>query len=308
MDTLHYFKALADATRIKLINILLHHELSVNEIVSLMDMGQSRISRHLKILTDVGFLKCRRDGVWAFYSVSDNSPARKFIESIRYSFDRDIALKQDLVSASQLIHERQRRTINFFNTIAHDWDHLKQEILGDFELNTAILNEMSPCPTAVDLGCGTGELLFQLETIAANVIGVDSSPQMLAQARKRFANTRRPPDLRLGEIEHLPLSDGEADSAIISMVLHHIPRPDNAIIEVYRALRSGGTLIIAELDKHTNENMRKTYGDRWLGFHRHEMNQLLVNLGFIIKNTRSYKLEHALVLNIFKSEKTNKGD
>jgi len=307
METLHYFKALADATRIKLINILLHHELSVNEIVSLMDMGQSRISRHLKILTDVGFLKCRRDGVWAFYSVTGNSPARQFIDAVRYGFDGDIALKQDLANATRLIHERKKRTVNFFNTIAHDWDHLKQEILGDFKLNSAILKEMSPCPTVADLGCGTGELLFQIKTIATKVIGVDSSPQMLAQARRRFENTSCPPDLRLGEIEHLPLSDGEADCAIISMVLHHISRPDNAITEVHRTLGTGGTLIIAELDKHADENMRKTYGDRWLGFHRHEMNQLLIDLGFIIKNTQSYKLEHALVLNIYKSEKINKG-
>jgi ArsR family transcriptional regulator len=307
MDTLHYFKALADATRIKLINILRHHELSVNEIVALMGMGQSRISRHLKILTDAGFLSCRRDGVWAFYSVSRNGPARKFIDSIQYSFDQDMALAQDLVDASRLIQERGEKTIQFFDTIAHDWDHLKQEILGEFELNKAILKEIPPSTTLADLGCGTGELLFQAQTVTGKTIGVDSSPQMLAQARKRFSGVSRPPDLRLGEVEHLPLSDEEADCAIISMVLHHISRPDDALAEVHRILGPGGTLIIAELDKHSNEDLRNSYGDRWLGFHRHEMNQLLVNAGFIIKNTLSFELKQALLLNIYKSEKTNEG-
>jgi len=304
---LPYFKALADATRIRLINILRHNELSVNEIVSLMGMGQSRISRHLKILSDVGFLECRRDGVWAFYTLSGHGPARDFMESVAYIFDEDMDLEQDLAKASQLIHDRTARTIHFFNAIAPEWDHLKQEFLGGFDLNSAILSHMPSCQTAADLGCGTGELLPLIYTTASKVIGVDSSPQMLDQARKRLSAGPHQPDLRLGELEHLPLGNGEVDCAIISMVLHHLHKPGNAIAEAHRVLRSGGTLIIAELDKHTNENMRSTYGDRWLGFHGHEMNQLLVNLGFIIKTTQSYDLEQSLVLNMFTSEKTKKG-
>ena len=61
-----YFKALSDETRLRLVHILLHYELSVNELVSILDMGQSRVSRHLKILTEAGLLTSRRDGLWVF--------------------------------------------------------------------------------------------------------------------------------------------------------------------------------------------------------------------------------------------------
>ncbi len=64
------FKALSDATRLRLMHILLHYELSVNELVTILGMGQSRISRHLKILTEAGLLTSRRDGLWVFYSAS----------------------------------------------------------------------------------------------------------------------------------------------------------------------------------------------------------------------------------------------
>ena len=49
-----YFKALSDETRLRLVHILLHYELSVNELVRILGMGQSRVSRHLKILTEAG--------------------------------------------------------------------------------------------------------------------------------------------------------------------------------------------------------------------------------------------------------------
>jgi len=306
METLHYFKALADATRIRLVSTLIHHELSVNEIVALMNMGQSRISRHLKILTDAEILKCRRDGVWAFYSVSDQPYPRKFIESIQYIFEKDPALGKDLERASQMIEERNTRTRQFFNSIATDWDLLKKEILGCFDLNQAIVQEIEPCTTAVDLGCGTGELIIHLQQKAQKVIGVDSSAQMLQETRKRFSSKNGVPDLRLGELEHLPLSDGEAELVIISMVLHHISAPAIAIAEACRILKPGGTLLIADLHKHQDEVMRKTYGDRWLGFHPDEITDFLHTTGFALQSRKTYPLEQQLAINIFKSIKINK--
>ncbi len=58
--------------------------MSVNDLVSLMGMGQSRISRHLKILTDSGIVQCRRDGIWAFFSVSKAGKEKRFVDAIRF--------------------------------------------------------------------------------------------------------------------------------------------------------------------------------------------------------------------------------
>lgn len=130
MEIIDYFKALADETRIRLFNILLKHELSVNELVSLMDMGQSRISRHLKILTDSGLLQCRRDGVWAFYSVSRNGKEKEFAEAIRFLFHDESELTGDLINADRVMNDRKNKSKQFFNTIAHEWDDLQQQIMA----------------------------------------------------------------------------------------------------------------------------------------------------------------------------------
>ena len=51
-NAIRYFKALSDETRLRLAYVLDRYELSVNELVSILEMGQSRVSRHLKILTE----------------------------------------------------------------------------------------------------------------------------------------------------------------------------------------------------------------------------------------------------------------
>ncbi len=63
------FKALSDETRLRILNILLERECCVCEVMQVLDLTQSRASRHLITLTDSGFLKFRRQGLWALYSI-----------------------------------------------------------------------------------------------------------------------------------------------------------------------------------------------------------------------------------------------
>ena len=110
MMTADYFKALGDDTRLRLVNLLAHHELNVNEIVEILNMGQSRISRHLRILTDQSLLTFRRDGLWSFYSVPSQGPGAEFINAIRYLFKQEKVYPEDLVAAQQVIEKRSRET------------------------------------------------------------------------------------------------------------------------------------------------------------------------------------------------------
>ena len=80
MENIRLFKALSDPTRLRLVNILWDHELGVNDLVSILGAGQSGISRHLKILHEAGLLRCRRNGTWAFYSVSRDGIPHRFLE------------------------------------------------------------------------------------------------------------------------------------------------------------------------------------------------------------------------------------
>ena len=301
MKILNHFKALSDSTRIRVLNILLNHELNVNEIVYLMDMGQSRISRHLKTLTDAGLLECRRDGKSSFYLVPAKGPGRELIEAIRYLMDDELQLKQDLVHAENLVLARKEKAVRFFDHIASRWDRLKREILGDFDLNEAVIQAMPRSNVTVDLGCGTGELVERLQSIAEHVIGVDSSSKMIEQARNRVYPDKERVDLRLGELEHLPLKNNEADCAVVSMVLHHLSTPNRFVSEVSRVMKKNGTLVIVDFDKHNDESLRQTYGDRWLGFSKDEILSILNPNGFTMMEDRSFEIGKNLTLNLYRS-------
>ena len=282
--SLAFFKALSDETRLRLIHILLHYELSVNELVRILDMGQSRVSRHLKILTEAGLLSSRRDGLWVFYAATPVGQAHDFLQAITPFMPADAAMRADMGMAAHILAERARKTRQFFNAIAEDWDELNHEVLGDFDLPGRVAAAVpQQCRTAVDLGCGTGAVLARLLPRAGNVIGVDGSARMLEICRRRLEGEGVPESrysLRIGELDHLPLRDHEADFACINLVLHHLSDPGEGLREIRRSLTTGGHLFVADFLQHHDETMRSRYGDRWLGFDEERLQERLRQAGF----------------------------
>ena len=97
--------------------------------------------------------------------------------------------------------------------------------------------------TVLDLGCGTGRFTEGLAAcFDADVIGLDPSSKMLAQARAK----RRDPRVRyeLGRAENIPLPNESVDLIFISMVLHHFNDPSTAVRECRRVLKTGATLFL----------------------------------------------------------------
>ena len=259
-----YFKALSDETRLRLVHILLHYELSVNELVRILGMGQSRVSRHLKILTEAGLLTSRRDGLWVFYAATRCGEASDFLQAMGPFLHTDTAMREDLAMAAQILEERALKTRQFFNAIAEDWDELNREVLEDFDLPGAVLERLLPA--------------------SRSLIGVDGSARMLEMCRRRFnpvdlANENRI-SLRIGELDHLPLRDQEADFACINLVLHHLSDPGEGLREIRRSLTTGGHLFVADFLQHHDETMRSRYGDRWLGFDEERLQERLRQAGF----------------------------
>ncbi len=302
-EVLTYLKALADETRLRLMNVLSRHELSVNELVDILAMGQPRVSRHLKIMTEAGLLAKRRDGVRVYYSVAKAGRGRGFIEAVASFVDEEDVFVADLDRAEAAVAERTLATQRFFDAHAGDWDRLRTEVLGDFELAAAVSARMPDCGVAVDLGCGDGHLLPALLERAEGVIGVDSSAKMLELARRRFIGDGGRVSLRIGRLEHLPLADGEADFAVTTMVLHHLSQPLAGIKEARRALKTGGLLMVVDFDKHTNERMRVKYGDMWLGFSREEIETWLEEAGFRVRDVERFSVNEGLTVQMVMADK-----
>jgi ubiquinone/menaquinone biosynthesis C-methylase UbiE len=301
MQSLVYFKALADETRLRLLNLLLLRELNVAELMEILDMGQSRVSRHLRILSDSALIRPRKDGLWTFYAPVETAEGRRFLTAVGYLLEGE-PFASDRGRAEEAAAAGRRRKRRFFDDLAEDWEAMKRSIIGSLDLGAEIIAHLPACRTAADLGCGTGDLLPLLETRAETVIGVDSSPRMLDLAAQRLtAASSKGLELRLGEIEHLPLRDREVDWSVISMVLHHLPEPRTGLIETGRVCRRG--LILVELARHRDESLRSRFGDHWLGFDRRQLETWLIEAGFTVSESRAYALKKNLTALLYTARK-----
>lgn len=103
---------------------------------------------------------------------------------------------------------------------------------------------LAPGQRALEVGCGTGVFLEAAATTGADIVALDLSADLLAQARARVAaaGTVR---LSLGNAEQMPFRDSSFDAVYGSSILHHL-NIDAALAEVHRVLRPGGRIVFAE--------------------------------------------------------------
>jgi ArsR family transcriptional regulator len=278
----------------------------VNEIVSLLNMGQSRVSRHLKILSDAGLLASRKEGLRVFYSLAREGFWGRISGSVFDELAGVAECRDDAARLRTHLSERAERGMEYFNTIAADWNRIRRIILGGLDLDSKILGCIGRGMVVADLGCGSGELAFKLLTKADRVIGVDRSPAMLAEARRLLQQSNGRIDLRLGELDHLPLLNAEVDAVVISMVLHYLDEQQQAVNEAGRVLRPGGLLIIAELKNHENEKMRSVYGHRRLGFSKETAAGWIKSAGLFLKSRKNFKAGEGLTAVVYVAEKMQK--
>jgi ubiquinone/menaquinone biosynthesis C-methylase UbiE len=248
-----------------------------------MDMGQSRISRHLKILSEAGVLAVKRQGTWSYYRAGEGN---SFFAAIRPVFEREMKAlpqrSQDLAAVAEVLEERRRRSQEFFDRHARQWDDLARTLLPVPEYRRRLLEQVPEGVTVLEIGVGTGGLLTELAAKSTQVIGVDHSPAMLEEARRRLSAAGiSGVELRLGEMSHLPLPDASVGCVVANMVLHHAADPARVLTEIRRVLASGGLLLIADLARHEREAAREQLADQWLGFEEAEMTGWLGKAGFV---------------------------
>ena len=99
---------------------------------------------------------------------------------------------------------------------------------------------------ALDAGCGTGFLAFELAARGHHVTGVDFAPAMIAEARRKAAERGVSIRLEEADAEQLPFPPGSFDLAISRHLLWTLPRPEAAIAEWIRVLRPGGRLVVVD--------------------------------------------------------------
>jgi ArsR family transcriptional regulator len=279
---LEHMTALSDSTRCRMLLLLERYELTVSELCSVLQMPQSSVSRHLKTLADDDWVTSRRDGTSRFYSmpVDDLDPAAKRLwPLIREQVSGTSAAGQDERRLESALKSRRAKSQEFFATAAASWDHLREEMFGQTFAMWGVLGLIDPTLIVGDLGCGTGQLSEIVAPYVRRVVAVDGSIDMLDAARQRLDGVANV-DIRRGELEALPLTDGELDAAMLSLVLHYSPDPSRALAEVARVVRHGGRVLVVDMLPHEREEYQQQMGHVWLGFSDKQITRFLGAAGF----------------------------
>jgi len=260
--------ALADPTRSRLLLMLERHELTVGELCQVLQLPQSTVSRHLKLLGDEGWVSARAEGTSRRYRMPADrmdAGARQLWLLVRGEVASLPGSAQDAERLRSVLAQRSTRSREFFSSAAGEWDRLRAELFGRRVDLLALLGLLDEGWTVGDLGCGTGQVSRSLAPFVKRVIAVDSSPAMLEAARARLGGLANV-EMREGELESLPVADGELDAAVAFLVLHYVAEPGEALAEAARALKPGGRLLVVDMMPHDREEYRQAMGHLWQGF------------------------------------------
>jgi ubiquinone/menaquinone biosynthesis C-methylase UbiE/DNA-binding MarR family transcriptional regulator len=260
--------SLADATRLRLLRLLERHELGVVELCDVLQLPQSTVSRHLKVLGDQGWARSRRQGTTRLYRMilDELDPgARRLWLLTREQTESWATVQQDALRLARHLRQRQEDSQAFFAGAAAEWDKLRGELYGNDFTTAAMLSLLPREMIVADLGCGTGQVIAQLAPNVKQVIGVDNSAAMLKAAKKRtveFINV----DLRRGDLEALPIDDALCDAALLLLALTYVVDPQTVLHEMSRVLRFGGRAVIVDLLPHDRDDFRREMEQQTSGF------------------------------------------
>jgi ArsR family transcriptional regulator len=281
-SALKWLKALSDATRLRIVDLLEKDELSVHEIQEITRMRQSRISTHLGLLQGAGLVQSRRDGKRTFYRLNRNADGsaddffKLALKGARELPDRS----SDQINLKRILGRRRQQAQVYFNQVAGRFGRVYGPGRSWQGFGHLLLRILPPVVVA-DLGSGEGLLSELLARRCKKVIAVDNSEKIVAfGSAKAKKNGLRNLEFRLGNLQDPPIEPDSVDIVILSQALHHAEDPATAISASYRLLRDNGQILILDLLEHSFAKAHESYGDRWLGFAESDLHRWLEDAGF----------------------------
>ena len=263
-------RAAAEPTRLRILVLCAQGDLTVSELVHILEQSQPRVSRHLRLLVDGGLMERFREGSWVFHRLAHEGPLAGMVADLLARVDIDTsALGSDRLRLADVKAERARQAQAYFKRNATEWDQLRSLHVDDGEVERLIV-DLLPGPRLgdmLDVGTGTARILELLAPRLDRGEGIDLSREMLAVAR---ANLERSGlthcAVRQADMYDLPFERASFDVVSVHQVLHFADDPARVIAEAARVLRPGGRLVVVDFAPHELESLREDHAHRRLGF------------------------------------------
>lgn len=272
-------RAAAEPTRLRIIALCGHAELSVTELVMILGQTQPRVSRHLKLLVEGGLLQRNKEGNRAYYRLSNEAEGADLARMLNDLMPgEDEVHTLDLSRLSSVKADRVRYAETFLDPYSQEIIELRGMWPPDEVIDKCILELLQDrsIENLLDLGTGTGRILRTLAPFVAKGTGIDNSLEMLSIARARLDQDGiKNCQVRAGDMYRLPFKQNSFDLITINSLLRYADEPKKVIAEAARVLEKKGALLIVDLAAHDLSTLRDEYGHSWLGFSEVEMVEML---------------------------------
>ena len=278
------FRALGDRTRLRILVLLRHLELTVGELALVLGQSQPRMSQLIKILLEIDLVRRRKEGNSVFLSLGDPvqvQPVFELLDRWAASGCEDAWFDADKAKLKAIRTDRASEAQRFFERNAARWDELRSLHVPEAQVDAAVLAALGDRPLGrlLDIGTGTARMLQMLAPRAASALGIDRSPEMLRYARENLASAGVDAVLSQGDMYALPLPDGSVDTIILHQVLHYAHHPEAVIAEAARVLAPDGIIVIVDVAPHEREDFRKRFAHARLGFADEAVEKWLAQAG-----------------------------
>jgi ArsR family transcriptional regulator len=269
-------RAVAEPTRMRLVALLGHEELTVTEISRVIGQSQPRTSRHLRLLVDAGVFERGPEGAYVYYRLAEDSPAAELAYGVASRAPAtDTTIAADLVALARVRQTRIEAATAYRNAHADELEALSGLYVGEAAVERALLDMLvgeGPIGRLLDIGTGTGRILELLAPHTEHSVGLDVDHDMLQLARAALGEAQLSrAAVRHGDLHRPPFEAGSFDVAVMHHVLHLLDDPAGAIVDAARVLRPGGRLLVADFARHDLEQLRRLHGHRRLGIADAEM-------------------------------------
>jgi len=284
-------RAAGEPTRLRVLALCAHGELSVTELTQILGQSQPRVSRHLKLLVEAGLLERFREGALVFYRISERSEAAVLARTLVDLLPTDsVDLNRDLSRLENIRQKRAEAAERYFKENAQQWNEIRSLHVAEEEVEQQLLSLVGskPIESFLDIGTGTGRILALMAERVQQGLGIDRSTEMLALARTYLEQEGiRNAHVRKGDMYSMPMDDASVDLATIHLVLHYSQEPQLVINEAARTLKGNGRLIIVDFAPHQEEQLRPDHKHQRLGFSDKEMRQCFIEAGLKPGKTHS---------------------
>lgn len=279
------YRLLGEPRRLRLLGLTSEDELSIGELAELTREAQPNVSKHLKLLREAGLVAVRRQGTRAFARLSSNLNGDPVVADAIRSGRELCAQDGSLARIADVIRTRDEDSRAFF---AQPADEAASLAVGEWAAYlTAVRTLLPKRGLAVDVGTGDGALVELLAPLFDRVLAVDRSAEQLKAAGRRLAQ-RAYDHVELVQAEYDDRSVAErvaelggADAVFAVRLLHHAPKPAQAMALLASLARPGGQIVLIDYGSHDDESMRERQADLWLGFEREELTEFAESAGLI---------------------------